>query len=104
MTETRYNNRQIEKMLGEQSSDIKEHIDLKISPLLTQVLKTNGRVSFNEKMIYIAIGALAIITPVLSWFLLDYLAFKEEFPEQVTEAVYQALDNYQFEVIDPIIK
>lgn len=102
--EPRYNNRQVEKMLSEQSADIKEHMDLKIAPLLTQVLKTNGRVSFNEKMVYVAIGALGIFTPIFSWFILDYIAFKERFPNEVTEAVYNALENYQFEVINPVIQ
>lgn len=95
-------------MLNEQSLDIKEHMDLKISPLLTQVLKTNGRVTFNEKMIYLAIGALAILTPVFSWFILDYISFKEQLPTKIGDvvdgAVYRALDNYQWEVVDPINK
>lgn len=108
MPEPRYNNRQIEKMLSEQSADIKEHMDLKIAPLLTQVLKTNGRVTFNEKMIYLAIGALIILTPVFSWFILDYLKFKENLPDAigkaVDESVYRALDTYQWEVIDPVIE
>lgn len=107
MSEPRYNNRQIEKMLSEQSADIKEHMDLKTAPLLTQALKTNGRVTRNEQMIYLATGALIILTPVFSWFILDYIALKERLPETigkaVDESVYRALDNYQWEVINPII-
>jgi hypothetical protein len=46
--EERYSNRQIERLLDEQSSDIKGHIDLVTRPILDQVLKTNGRVTKNE--------------------------------------------------------
>lgn len=101
MKEERYNNRQIEKMLSEQSADIKEHMDLKIAPLLTQVLKTNGRVTFNEKMVYTAMGALIMFTPVFSWFILDYIAFKEDLPRTVRESVIQVLDSRQFELVNP---
>jgi len=104
--EERYNNRQIERMLDEQSKDIKDHMDMKIAPLLTQVLKTNGRVNFNEKMIYLAMGAIPLCASVMSWMLLDYLDFKKNLEATLTakveDAVYQALDNYQWEVVDPI--
>lgn len=46
--EERYSNRQIERMLENQSADIKGHIDLTTAPILTQVLKTNGRVTTAE--------------------------------------------------------
>lgn len=104
MSEERYNNRQIEKMLTDQSADIKEHIDLKVSPLLEQVKKTNGRVSWNEKMIYLAMGSLFIVLPMLTYVLVDYWRFKERFPEAVSDAVREGLDTYQFEVINPIIE
>lgn len=41
--EERYNNRQIEKMLADQSSDLKEHINHATAPILEQTTKTNGR-------------------------------------------------------------
>ena len=46
--EERYNNRQIERMLEEQTRNITGHIDDKTRPILDQVLKTNGRVTANE--------------------------------------------------------
>lgn len=48
MDEERYSNRQIERLLDEQSRDIKAHIDLVTNPILAQVLKTNGRVTTAE--------------------------------------------------------
>lgn len=66
-TEERYNNRQIERMLDSQSGDIKEHITSVISPLTIQVTKTNGRVRWLEKMIWMALGALALLTPWAIW-------------------------------------
>lgn len=108
MTEARYNNRQIENMLDRQSADLKEHMSLIIDPLVRQVEKTNGRVSRNEVWINRAVGAVSIISmiifPFIGYVIYDYFAFKERFPGEVRDAVYQALDNYQFDVIDPMIK
>ncbi len=47
--EERYSNRQIERMLELQSHDLKEHIDKATQPILSQVIKTNGRVNKAEE-------------------------------------------------------
>lgn len=47
--EERYNNRQVERMLEHQSADLKSYMDMVTKPILEQVLKTNGRVTVNEK-------------------------------------------------------
>ena len=72
--EERYNNRQIERMFDEQSKDLKEHFDGAINPLALEVRKTNGRVKFLEKMIWLAMGALAIITPIALWMFTEFRA------------------------------
>ena len=46
--EERYNNRQVEKMFEDLSSDLKQHMDLVTAPILAQVLKTNGRVNKHD--------------------------------------------------------
>lgn len=61
MTEERYNNRQFERQLDQQSSDLKEHMVLLINPLTEQVKKTNGRVTRLEKALIVVITALAIL-------------------------------------------
>lgn len=45
MDEERYNNRQIERLLDSQSTEIKEYMKLLTDPILEQVKKTNGRVT-----------------------------------------------------------
>lgn len=65
--EERYNNRQIERMFDEQSRDIKSHMDAAIAPLTTQVMKTNGTVTFLTKMVYMALGALLLLVPWAGW-------------------------------------
>jgi len=77
---------------------IKEYIDLKTSPIIDQVMKTNGRVSFNEKMIWLAMGAIMILAPLFSWFLLDYIEFKQQLNSQIEKSVTTTLDNYEFEI------
>jgi len=49
MDEPRYSNRQIERMLDQQSTDLKKHIDDATGPILVQTTKTNGRVDALEK-------------------------------------------------------
>ncbi len=65
--EERYNNRQIERMLDEQSKELKEHITLLINPLTMQVTKTNGTVKWQTKMLYMALGALMLLMPWAGW-------------------------------------
>lgn len=97
MSEERYNNRQIEKMLTDQSADIKEHIDLKIEPLTAQVAKTNGTVRWQTKMLYVAIGALPLLS---AWMWIITQSFldsqKEISPVQralIIEAVNEAFKH-----------
>lgn len=59
--EKRYNNRQFERQLDQQSDDLKEHMALLIAPLTEQVKKTNGRVSRQERAIIAIITALTAL-------------------------------------------
>lgn len=86
MVEERYNNRQVEKMFTDQSNDLKEHFDLKIEPLTTQVTKTNGTVRWLTKMIYVALGALPLLS-IWAWIITQqFLSSQTELsPAQVNE-------------------
>lgn len=90
--EERYNNRQIERMLDEQSSDIKEHMDAAIAPLVVQVTKTNGRVSVIEKMVWMAAGAVVILTPFTYYLASRISSIQESIQTQTRQAVDDALD------------
>ncbi len=46
--EEHYSNRQIERMLDLQTVEFKDIVKAATDPILTQVLKTNGRVTANE--------------------------------------------------------
>tara|TARA_R110000850_G_scaffold61209_1_gene139976 strand:- start:1235 stop:1537 length:303 start_codon:yes stop_codon:yes gene_type:complete len=100
MEEPRYNNRQVEKMLKQSTDDIKEFISLKVDPLAAAVTYTNGKVRFNEKMIYMALGAMLLVTPMLSWFILDYLDFKDQYRDDIKVTVETVLGNYEFDLIE----
>lgn len=100
MGEQRYNNRQVEKMMKESTDEIKTFISLKVDPLTKQVTYTNGKVRFNEKMIYMALGSLVLVVPMLSWFLLDYIEFKDRYHSDLASAIEDVLDDYEFEVIE----
>lgn len=43
MTEERFTNRELIKMFHDQSEDLKNYMDLKITPLTEQVKYTNGK-------------------------------------------------------------
>lgn len=98
MEEERYNNRQIERMLDEQSTDLKSYIDLALEPLIVQTTKTNGMVGKHHWYIAMAIGGLAILSitvlPIMGWSLLQIVTIEQNIHAQVTQAVSQALDNY----------
>lgn len=96
--EERYNNRQIERMLDEQSKELKEHISLLISPLTKQVMLTNGTVKWQTKLLYIGIGALVLLTPWASWVTVSLLSqdknliTQEDLDTAVNNAVQRNLE------------
>lgn len=97
MTDTPYNKRELDHFLG----DMKEQLDR----IEKQVKLTNGRTTTNElnistvnTKINTAIWAFGITFPIILALAAAVLYAKIE------TAVYQALDTYQFEVIDPMIK
>lgn len=102
--EERYSNRQIERMLDDQSTDIKKHIDLTVAPLLAQVKKTNGRVGWLEKMVWMACGAVVILAPLTTVMVSQVIQLKdlisaqrtnqvEQIQHAVNQAVPEAVDN-----------
>lgn len=108
--EERYSNRQIERLLDEQSKDIKRHIDDKTTPILTQTMKTNGRVTTAEKDIVNQkvwrgwmVGGLTVISILLpvvvavqAWQLLAIIKQEEVLgglPGTVKEAVSEEFNN-----------
>lgn len=91
--EERYNNRQIERMLDEQSSDIKGHMDAAIAPLVIQVTKTNGRVSVMEKMVWMAAGAVVILTPFTYYLANQIASINTSIKSAVHDEARQAVDD-----------
>lgn len=109
-TEERYSNRQIERLLDEQSKDIKRHIDDKTAPILTQTMKTNGRVTKTEEAIVGqkvwrgwmvgGLTVLSILLPILvavqGWELLAIIKQEEvvnNLPATVRQAVSDEITN-----------
>jgi len=90
--EERYNNRQIERMFDEQSKDIKDHIDRAITPLTFQVTKTNGRVGILERMAWVSLGAIPLLTVWAGWLTFDYLNSKDVMKHDIQQAVDEAFD------------
>lgn len=99
--EERYSNRQIERLLDEQSKDIKEHIDQKTQPILNQVTKTNGRVNVLEAESVVMkvwkgwqkggmaaiMVVLPVITAILAWMALQIVDLKTNQQQFVDQAV-----------------
>ena len=110
--EERYNNRQIERLFDEQSKEIKAHIDLVAQPILTQTLKTNGRVNKAEDAIlglakwqsgvstgfkigsWIIIPLCLLLVGYLGWLSAQVLETNDKTRTAVDEAVTRALDEY----------
>lgn len=90
--EERYNNRQIERMLDEQSAEIKDHIDRAVDPLTIQVTKTNGRVSMMEKMVWMAAGAVVILTPFTYYLATQISTIREDLRDETRQAIDEAFD------------
>lgn len=101
--EERYSNRQIERLLDEQSKDIMRHIDDATAPILAQVLKTNGRVTKSEGDITNQkiwrgwiMGGLAVLSLFVTsliglqvWMVVQIL----HIPDTVHSAVSEAIDE-----------
>lgn len=100
--EERYTNRQIERMLESQTEDLKEHLDIRLEPIAVQVKKTNGRVNWIEKMVYLAIGALIILAPLMTWSLMQLVNLKDSLKNEVhtetQQAVQDALSHYNVQI------
>ena len=53
MTEMRFDNREIDKKIAEQSKDLKKYIQDSLDPLIVQVTYTNGRMRKLERNLLI---------------------------------------------------
>ena len=93
--EERYNNRQIERMLDEQSKELKEHFSLLINPLTQQVTKTNGTVKWQTKMLYMALGALMLLMPWAGWVTTTVLSQEKDAitKSDIDDAVNRAIER-----------
>lgn len=95
--EERYSNRQIERLLDEQSKDIMRHIDDATAPILAQTTKTNGRVTVNERDITSArvwrgwltggLGVLTLLVPMIVgiqvWMFLQIMNIPHEIQQTI---------------------
>ena len=91
--EEHYSVRQIERMFDEQSSELKLHVTTALTPLTTQVMKTNGRLGVLEKMVWMAAGAVVILTPFTYWLASRLDRLDTELREEVQTAVNDAFDE-----------
>lgn len=81
--------------------ELKEFIGLTLTPIINQVQgfqKIEEKVGFNSKMILLAMGALLILSPLITWLLMDYVEFKENLHFLIEKSVSSALNNYEFEL------
>ena len=85
--------------VGDINADIKVITKIQ-EKILSQVTYTNGRVRWLEKMIYLALGALIILTPICTWFIKDYIDFKQSYRSDLSDTIYDVLDHYQFELTE----
>lgn len=103
--ETRYNNRQIERMLDSQSQDLKTHMESVIAPLVTQVTKTNGRVTelerkratqegFNGAMTIAGTVGFTVLMALFGWVLFTVSNIGHTVHTQVINAVSETLAAY----------
>ena len=84
--------KRLEKRLDAQSSDLKEHMSLIIEPIRIQTTKTNGRVSIMEKMVWMAAGAVVILTPFTYYLATEVGQLKDSVREETRQAVDEAFD------------
>lgn len=85
--------KRLEKRLDAQSTDLKEHMDLLIDPIRVQTTKTNGRVSVMEKMVWMAAGAVVILTPFTYYIATEIGSIKESLRETVRMEARTAVDE-----------
>lgn len=86
MSEPRYTNRQIEMFLSQLRDYFSTELSQVIQPLTAQVTKTNGTVSMLTKLVYMAMGALIILTPWAMWVTETVLKLQAQKVEPVTQA------------------
>lgn len=85
--------KRLERRLDAQSADLKEHITLVIEPIRVQTTKTNGRVSVIEKMVWMAAGAVIILTPFTYYIATEIGEIKESLRETVRTEARTAVDE-----------
>lgn len=85
--------RRLERRLDAQSDDLKEHMSLLTEPIRIQTTKTNGRVSIMEKMVWMAAGAVIILTPVTYYLASEVTDLKEHQSDIIRAEIRQALDD-----------
>ena len=91
MEESPYSNREIRGMFTRLEEKLDEHSNTH-QLILNQVKYTNGRVRWNEKMIYMAMGALTILTPLVTWALVEISTIDEKIAGQ--------LDGYEIQIVE----
>jgi hypothetical protein len=65
-----------------------------------QAKKTNGRVNWMEKTIWLSMGAIPLLTIWAGWLTLEILDGRDVRSNEIQSAVIQALDNYETKSID----
>lgn len=85
--------KRLERRLEAQSADLKEHINLVIEPVRIQTTKTNGRVGIIEKMVWMAAGAVIILTPFTYYIATEVGNIKDTIREETRQAVDDAIKN-----------
>jgi len=90
MKELSFSNREIVKMLDDHTDDLKKYMTDLITPLTTQVTYTNGRLRLLEKMVWTALGGVAVLAYFFSQGSLD-LGNKE--------ALVEALEGLEIPVV-----
>ena len=89
--------KRLEKRLDAQSADLKEHMNLIIEPIRIQTTKTNGRVSIMEKMVWMAAGAVVILTPFCVYLATKVTNLELEQarqPELIRTAIEETFQDY----------
>lgn len=85
--------KRLERRLEAQSADLKEHISIHLEPIKIQTTKTNGRVSIMEKMVWMAAGAVVILTPFVYYIATEVGEIKDNLRDTVREESRQAVDE-----------